>query len=405
MNYTITNFQDLLDETLGKSKELTTYEIKNLTAPGENYGSLMLAVKVDLREKATGKEESLHLIAKTAPTSEFIQQMFQSRFSFKKELEFYRTIVPTLRQFQKSQGVTKTIDFVAEFYGGRTSINPQLQFDKEAIILLENLKISGYEIGDRFVGLNYECTKLVLEDLAVLHAVPVALKLKQPSVFKDNVFPYLKNASFFTGLGPGPIKAMVNDAADLLRQTEEFKVQAELLEEVFNRGEAYRINPVAPKEPFATIAHSDFWVNNTMLLLKDGKPIKNKMVDFQLTEYNSPAKDFIFFMFISVQNQIIIDHFDELFQFYYDTYIDTLKKHNVDISKFSLNEFLADMDTAAKQDTVLQCIVMLRPIFAPKGVHLNFEIMDENTKLREPTETHKEKLYFLIRELTKRNWL
>jgi hypothetical protein len=56
----IKNIEDLIQ--LGEGKKIVNYKINRLTAPGENYGSLMLSVDISVKT-ATGNEE-IHAVAK-----------------------------------------------------------------------------------------------------------------------------------------------------------------------------------------------------------------------------------------------------------------------------------------------------------------------------------------------------
>lgn len=143
----------LLPKYLGEGREIIQTDTKRLTAPGENYGSLMLALRIKIKNKKDGSENVLHVVAKAVPRNEFIQRMFKSSLTFRKELEFYRTIVPTLREFQKNYGIEHVIDSFPEFYGGRLGLGPDSDlFDNDAVILLENLKLHGYVCIDRTTG-------------------------------------------------------------------------------------------------------------------------------------------------------------------------------------------------------------------------------------------------------------
>lgn len=134
-----------LDELLLKytGKVVKATKIARLTAPGENFGSIML--KVDLTAVGTdGQEEQLHLVAKCVPEEEHFRQMFQVHVSVNAEIKFYTEIVPTLQAFQKEHGISDTIDCFARFYGGRVNLEEEGQVvDDHAMLIFENLKEAG----------------------------------------------------------------------------------------------------------------------------------------------------------------------------------------------------------------------------------------------------------------------
>lgn len=63
IEYDIKYLKDLLPEQI--KKNFIGYTATRLTAPGENYGSLML--KLDVQTESSGKKEILYLVAKCVP--------------------------------------------------------------------------------------------------------------------------------------------------------------------------------------------------------------------------------------------------------------------------------------------------------------------------------------------------
>lgn len=59
--------------------------------------------------------------------------------------------------------------------------------------------VSGYRNVDRHVGFDYDTTKLIVRDMAVMHAVPIAFRLKKPDVFAEEIGKLCENS-----FGPPP---------------------------------------------------------------------------------------------------------------------------------------------------------------------------------------------------------
>lgn len=138
----IANLEELVGPYIRKDKKIVETRISRLTAPGENYGSTILKVDLILRDYS-GKTEPLSIVAKKIPEQEFFQNLFNVQVTFKLEAAFYEIIVPTLQQFQREQGIKKVIDFFPKFYGSRNNLNGSDKVDGNAVILFENLKVSG----------------------------------------------------------------------------------------------------------------------------------------------------------------------------------------------------------------------------------------------------------------------
>jgi len=85
--------QPILSRTFGDRLIVIRYTTKNLLEPGENYGSTILSVHAVIKRNDEAEEEDLHLVAKMLPPTEFQRQMFDSSYTFKKEIFMYENIM------------------------------------------------------------------------------------------------------------------------------------------------------------------------------------------------------------------------------------------------------------------------------------------------------------------------
>lgn len=141
---TIKDLVKLITPYIDKNKKIFDYKISRLTAPGENYGSLMLRVDVVLVDQNGGNEENFSIVAKLIPELEIFQKMFNIQVTCKNEIAFYDTIIPTLQNFQREQGVEKVADFFPKLYGARINLKKDSDVvDADAVLILENLIDNG----------------------------------------------------------------------------------------------------------------------------------------------------------------------------------------------------------------------------------------------------------------------
>lgn len=139
----IEQLEDLLGSQISADKKIIDKKIAYLTAPGDNYGSIMLKVDLTLQDK-NNQKDNLSVVAKIIPISEYFQEAFNVQVTFKNEIAFYATILPTLNNFKKQHGITEDSDLFPKLYGARISLDSQSQkVDKDGVILLENLKTQG----------------------------------------------------------------------------------------------------------------------------------------------------------------------------------------------------------------------------------------------------------------------
>ncbi|KAJ3658378.1 hypothetical protein Zmor_010118 [Zophobas morio] len=382
---------------LGENKTIIDHQVKRLTAAGENYGSLMLSVDITV-QNAYGTEE-IHTVAKMVPPNDFIQEVFNTQTTFKNEIGFYNNIVPALHEFQREQGMDELVDFSPTYYGGRINLTGDSSVvDSDAVLLLENLKTVGYKNFERTLGFDLDTSKLIVADLAHLHAVPLGLKLKKPDVFETEVKKYL--APF----NPQRPDSSYQRFFATIDKIDELKLFKKRIQKAFDNS----LQQSEAREPFATVVHQDCWVNNIMIKVEKGKSVKNKFVDFQICDYGSPAKDLIYFLFLSVQNNVLEKHYDDLIRYYHQTFTSTLQKLKCDTTRFSFDALLKEINYEAAHSQFIQLMFRTFPIFATKGTVKELSEItpaDLIPETAETTDLHKQKLIFIVKQFVKQNWI
>ncbi|KAJ8922348.1 hypothetical protein NQ315_004291 [Exocentrus adspersus] len=399
----IKDLEKVLSARIGKHKKITDVKMEPLTAPGENYGSIMS--KLDLTVEDQGTKTELHAVAKQIPAQEFARALFNIQVTFKNEIAVYDTIVPLLQDFQRENGVDEVIDCFTEMYGARINLGEENgTVDEDAVLILENLNFTGYEVVDRHTGFDLETTLLILKDLAAFHAVPLALKLRKPQVFDEKIRPYL--APFKPPDFPNQDK---HDAVILEILQDSYKCIPWIpkVKEIFENQKTTRGGLV--REPFATITHGDMWVNNTMVKFQNGVPVHNKIIDFQVIDYKSPAVDLIFFLFSSVKLSVLRDNLDDFIQQYHKHFVSHLEQLKCDTTPFTfpklLEEIKASMDTEIPHTVGMSIFI----IFGKKGgpsKEFNHETPPDWDKIRDNVSLEaKEKVRYMIQACGERGWL
>lgn len=404
-NNQIKNLESVLAPHIPKSKKIVGYQAKLLTKPGENYGSLLYALEVTL--EAENEKETLQIVAKMCPPNEWIKKMFNTPVTFKREAGVYETIAQTLDWFQEMYRVENRTDFLPRYFGSRISLDPASDVvDDDAVILLENLRVSGYGIGNRFEGFDLKTSEAVVATLARLHSVALALKIKEPAIFKEKVLPLIgMRLKGFSDI-PADIKKGVQDALmDILEKNEEIVPYTKKIREYMNIGEKTFEEGTEAREPFATICHNDFWVNNIMIKNEEDE-IKVKMLDFQIVDYGSPARDLVFFLYTSVQTPVITENYFRFVQLYYKTFIETLQLFDCDISPFTFEAFEEELGYEARNSQLFHCLVMLSPIHAVDGAVKEVkDLAPEDMLSKDRSEFYEPKVMHTVLSFIKNKWL
>ncbi|XP_049536424.1 uncharacterized protein LOC125951543 [Anopheles darlingi] len=343
----IRDLDGLLAPVLPSGTRVLRYEAEFLTAPGDNYGSTMLAVTVHTTRDVTDREEKrqqqqqtpkgrdgredededtsrLHLVAKMRPSSEEFLEIFQIDTTFVKEAAVYLKIVPTLLELQREQGFGgdgELIDVFCRCYGARVSLDPSVEkVDADGVMLFENLKLAGYVTGDRRQGFDREQARFVLQKLALFHAIPIALRYLKPDEFEAGIHKYLVKIDIDAGLSAETLRQMM----DVFRQDiVRTGVGPELADRAYakicecHRRQAQLISD--QRTVYCTMLHNDLWVNNMMIKYdkRTGRPTSLKFVDFQLIQMDSLVRDVIFFLTTSVNDPELESQLDGYFEYYF----------------------------------------------------------------------------------------
>ncbi|CAH1124712.1 unnamed protein product [Ceutorhynchus assimilis] len=176
--FTIKDIQKVLKCTNGK---ITNINISRLTAPGENY--LSLVFKVDFEVSIdNGLSKTISTVAKRIPKPANQDGLRITSLAMKNEIRWYLEMVPLFKQIANEFGIM--CDYFPICLGSRFSLDPLKTFpDEEAILLLENLIVKGFKNEDRYVGFNLTSSKAFLKTIASFHAITLAAKFKNPKMF------------------------------------------------------------------------------------------------------------------------------------------------------------------------------------------------------------------------------
>lgn len=342
------DIEPVLHEKIDKDLVVESFTNKMLLPPGENYGSTIMKVDVNLKNKKTGKEEELHLIAKMPPPTEFQRKVFNSPRTFTKEIFMYETIMPTYNKLELECGFRKSevFDVLAKFYGSRLSMQPDGEFDDNAVILMENLKVKGFYNGDRTKGYDLEHAELAVKALARFHALGMATKEKKPGMYE--IFKMYAKCLQAEGTAENMFKVVLNT----IQQDPEMSPYYDRCSKILLGFTLEDLWTEELREPWSTIIHSDFWVNNIMFRRGEKEKLEIKFVDFQIYVCASPLRDLLFFLYSSVEPDIVDDHGDNLLDLYYETLLDILTKMKCNTSAFNKEDFTAKLAEDAEKEFV-----------------------------------------------------
>ncbi|XP_003706466.2 uncharacterized protein LOC100880729 [Megachile rotundata] len=397
------DIESVLREKLDNQIIVENYTTKPLLPPGENYGSSIFSVHVELTNKKTGKNEELHLIAKMVPPTEFQKRLFNSSRTFIKEIFMYDNIVPTYNKLELECGFRESelFDILPKFYGSRLSSRPDADFDDDAVILMENLKIKGYYTGERTKGYDLEHATATVKTLARFHALGIATKQKKPGMFE--VFKMYAKCLPGEDIGGSAFKSILIKIKNDPEMSPYFERCFKILSEVT----ADNIWTDSYQEPWTSIIHSDFWVNNVMFHRNNKGVLDSvKFVDFQMYLYASPLRDLIFFLYSSVDLEVTDEQIDDLMDLYYDSFVNTLSKMGCNTDAFTKEEFKKKIDNDAEREFIHACFMVKLLTLSTKDIDdFNYDKMQNAIVEYDGSELFVERLRRVVLSFAKRNWI
>lgn len=338
------------------------------------------------------------------PTNPLTIEAFNSSESFKKEVDFYKLVVKELEAF-----AGQVVDFFPKFYGGRLSLTGNEKADKDAVLLLENLKHQNYTLVSRYEGLDETEARFALRKLAAFHGIPVALKRIDPEAFR-RILPHLNRVEMFRNAPPKQWTQFQNFLLDCISEKPELRRASETIRQNMKFGEVYpTYGSSEVREPFATIGHNDYWINNMLFAYDPSSklPIGLKMVDFQMPDYGSLARDLLFMVFTSVNKDVLEQHLDDLLAFYRESFNSTLKELNCHDLELTEREFEEELRREAPVQ-LEHVLSMLRVVHMKKTEGKDLEkLSEEDFAVREEqlAEGFNPKLWLTVGEFCRKGWI
>ena len=349
------DLEPVLRQRLGDKVIVESFTSDSLLPPGENYGSTVLSVHVDYKDGQTGRKEELNLIAKMLPPTEFQRRIFNSSRTFIKEIFMYETVMPAYNKLEMECGLRKNemFDILPKFYGSRLSMRSDLEFDDNAVFLMDNLKVKGYYTGNRSIGYDLEHSGMAIKSLARFHALGMAMKQKKPGIFE--MFKMHARSLQIDG----DAVALLRSTLEKIKEDPEINIYYDRCEKILNPATIRDLWADTPRDPWVSIIHSDFWVNNVLFHRgESGKIDDVKFVDFQMYLYSSPLRDLLFYLFSSVQLDVTDDEIEGLMDLYYETLVHTLKNMRCDTSAFTKEGYREKISTEAYREFTHLCVMV-----------------------------------------------
>ncbi|XP_045448230.1 uncharacterized protein LOC123656606 [Melitaea cinxia] len=269
------------------------------------------------------------------------------RSAYQRECVFYRHIVPRLVELQQSYEIIEGLKIKFP-----NCILADTEDNEEKIVLHFN---NDFKLLSRYCKLDFSHSSIVLKNLAKLHGLSFVLQKTSP-----NDFEYIRNLcdKDVQYADPDNIPELLFDYfKESLEIVDNREIKAKL-EEISPHILELLSKSTAPVRNYSTICHADCWNNNLlfkyqvndinyMLYLSANKyshisfptfkntgkrPVDVIFVDYQLVRYASPVTDISYFLYMSTDQEILCNHYDQLLNIYYGTLSAVLRQCSLEVS-------------------------------------------------------------------------
>lgn len=161
-----------------------TIETKPGSNHGDNFLGVLTAVALIGKREVDGKQvdHRLDLLCKTASTNAHTREQLHSDLVFTSEAFAYNKLLPTFLEFQKEKGLLEHECFTSFPNCYLATCNPEKE---EYLVIMDDLRPEGFKMWPKTESLPIDHCRLVIQELAKLHAVSYALRDQKPEVFDE----------------------------------------------------------------------------------------------------------------------------------------------------------------------------------------------------------------------------
>ncbi|OXA49237.1 hypothetical protein Fcan01_15785 [Folsomia candida] len=297
----------------GPVPEITSYLTTLGTKPGDNYGSIIYSVDIDLSDGT-----KRFFVIKCYPNHPGRQEFGNTSNMFFKECEVYSKWIPELGRMQKEvfslDEEERIHNFNNDSYSSGQARKSGVISSLDNFIIMEDLrKTYGFRMSNRLVPFDLDHMHLVIETLAKVHAISWVYRNHVESQITEK-FPCL-----VTNLRMENMEIWSSVINANLEQAKE------IFDKEFGPGNNYSASAdkfAGMVEPWRIICHGDCWSNNMLFRYdpKSGKPLEIVLVDLQLPQESCVVNDLEYVFFVCTSLEFRRKHTDTLLQLYHDTF-------------------------------------------------------------------------------------
>ncbi|XP_037052202.1 uncharacterized protein LOC119085815 [Bradysia coprophila] len=294
---------------------------------GSNHGDGFVAVMVAVTIKgkktvdADGEDE-LSLMCKLLPENRARREFFNSYMLFEREVCVYSRFLPMFEKFQNDRNISRSDGF---FQYPKCYLAVANAADDHYVIVMENVKVSNYELWDKMKPVDFDTSSIFLQTLGRYHAISIALRDQKPELFKElldleDILTAMVELPNITNMMHGAMDKAIEhltceDEKNILRKLRDDYKQS--IQNLFAPGAAGHLG---------VLLHGDCWNNNFCFKTDaNNKPSEICLFDWQVSCVGSPVLDLSYYLLTSTTKELRVRYTD-LIEVYHNSISELLTK-------------------------------------------------------------------------------
>ncbi|KAF7279857.1 uncharacterized protein LOC143194710 [Rhynchophorus ferrugineus] len=266
---------------------------------------------------------------------------------FKNEVELYETVIPAITDFQISKGILPSRLYYNIFparIGARISINPNRDVpDDTGVLLLENLNEKGYITPGAKEGLDIVSCKIVLVRMAHMHVAPLVMRHICKNEFEERVVPTLMTTQQEKNKY---CRQYINKLLKTVLKSKKIAKYSSSITQTVNMSLCnYCIGNPYESNYWMTLCHPKLYNKNFMIAYDNRRPIACKILGLKNLQYSNCINDLIFFLFTSVNKDVLQESFNYLAHYYFQCIENIFEDYRLRITGYTISDFHKELDT------------------------------------------------------------
>eukprot|EP00095_Tigriopus_kingsejongensis_P003079 maker-scaffold664_size116482-snap-gene-0.21 protein:Tk03079 transcript:maker-scaffold664_size116482-snap-gene-0.21-mRNA-1 annotation:"AGAP013467-PA" len=340
---------------------IVTSDVKAGTEKGQNYSGQVLECQVEALVQ--GQSRSYHWMAKLPQDDPTKFLWGRAGRMEEKEIRFYDDLVPSFEKFIAQKGASIKLNYCPIVHAEFDPDVVQEECQKGSMLIMDHMKQHNYQDAiNKREGLDLDHVKLVMEELAKLHAVSYAFFKEKHGTTEDMMNKETIYARDFVFAYPEPAMMAAMEGFD--KGADEL-----MLDTLGNCGQACKDSfqryldgggdPTKQRNllfsnkeyKFNTLCHGDSWFNNMLFRYneqgKTPKPDKVCLLDMAIIRWCSPTTDLAYFIYLSTTPELRKAHMNEILEYYHAQLIQCLCALGEDPTVYPLAELKTDYRKAS----------------------------------------------------------